>query len=130
MRKNTGILLNNKLLTGPTIQDDLMSIIMRWRKYKIAIKADIAKMYRQILIREEDINYQRILWRESSDQNLEEYHLLTVTYGTSCAPYLAIRTLHQLANEDGLKFPLAKLARLNDFYVDDVLTGCDTSKMG
>ena len=125
-KTHTGISLNNKLLTGPTIQDDLMSIIMRWRKYRIAIRADIAKMYRQILIREEDVDYQRILWRESSNQDLEEYQLLTVTYGTSCAPYLAIRTLHQLANDDGHNFPLAKSVLLNDFYVDDVMTGADS----
>lgn len=45
-RKSTPRLsLNNKLLVGPTIQDDLFSISVRWRKQNVAFIADIEKMY-------------------------------------------------------------------------------------
>lgn len=117
--------LNDNLLIGPTIQQDMSSIIMRWRKHRIAFTADIEKMYRQILVHPEHTDLQRIIWRNSPHEKLREYKLMTVTYGTSSAPYLAIRTLHQLARDEKEAHPEAAKIILNDFYVDDVATGAD-----
>ncbi|CAB3238247.1 unnamed protein product [Arctia plantaginis] len=55
--------LNDELLVGPKLQQDLRHILMRWRTHKICISADIIKMYRMVHVAEEDSNYQRILWR-------------------------------------------------------------------
>lgn len=52
--------------------------------------------------------------------------MATVTYGTSAAPFLAIRTLHQLANDEETSFPTASKILKQDFYVDDMLTGEET----
>ena len=41
----------------------------------------------------------------------------------TCAPYLALRTLRQLAHDEGPHFPKAAHALLQDTYVDDVLSG-------
>jgi hypothetical protein len=38
--------LNDVLMTGPTIQDDLVSIVLRFRCHKYGLKSDICKMYR------------------------------------------------------------------------------------
>ncbi|XP_018401515.1 PREDICTED: uncharacterized protein LOC108778723, partial [Cyphomyrmex costatus] len=46
----TGISLNDIQMVGPTIQRDLISIILSFRQYPYVIGADIAMMYRQILI--------------------------------------------------------------------------------
>ena len=59
--------------------------------------ADIEKMYRQVLIDEADRNFQLILWREKQSDNIEIFRLNTVTYGTSSAPFLAIRCLTYLS---------------------------------
>lgn len=127
-KSSTGVSLNDQLLTGPTIQSTLFSIIMKWRKYKVAITADVEKMYRQIKINDADHNYQRIVWRSSPTQRINEYQLRTVTYGTSAAPYLAIKTLHTLAKDDQKLYPKASLVALNDFYVDDMMSGADTEE--
>lgn len=87
-------------MIGPKVQDDLFDIILRWRRLKIVITADVEKMYRQILVRSEDAEYQRIVWREKPDQPIKKYKLVTVTHGTSCAPYLAIKTLQQLVIDE------------------------------
>ncbi|KAJ8966952.1 hypothetical protein NQ317_006782, partial [Molorchus minor] len=50
-----------------------------------------------------------------------------VSYGTASAAFLAITCLHQLAYENMLEFPKACHIIKNDFYMDDVLSGCDTS---
>ncbi|XP_033218065.1 uncharacterized protein LOC117173535 [Belonocnema kinseyi] len=83
-------------------------------------------MYRQVLISEEDTRYQKILWRKSRDEPIETYCLNTVTFGTACAPFLAIRTLHQLAEDERESFPIASAVLQRDFYVDDFVTGAST----
>ncbi|UYV70993.1 hypothetical protein LAZ67_8001354 [Cordylochernes scorpioides] len=57
---------------------------------------------------------------------LLDYRLLTVTYGLSCAPYLSMRTLHQLARDKVSTFPVTSKIVQTDFYVDDLLSGADT----
>ena len=46
--------------------------------------------------------------------------------GEVSAPFLAIRTLHQLAEEEHKHFPLAAKVVKEDTYVDDVITGANT----
>lgn len=121
-KDSSGKSLNDTLLIGPTIQDSLHSILLRWRKHKYAITADAEKMYRQIEINPHHQQYQRILWRDE-DHNLVEYELSTVTYGTASAPFQAIRTLHQLAQDDKQKYPLASERTIKDMYVDDFISG-------
>uniref|UniRef100_A0A2H1WZP8 SFRICE_032395 n=1 Tax=Spodoptera frugiperda TaxID=7108 RepID=A0A2H1WZP8_SPOFR len=60
------------------------------------------------------------------------YVLCTLTYGTKAAPFLAMRTLQQLAKDEGNNFSLAKKALENDLYMDDVISGhhtIDTTKL-
>ncbi|XP_055621911.1 uncharacterized protein LOC129765534 [Toxorhynchites rutilus septentrionalis] len=45
---NTGVSLNDTLMVGPQIQDDLVAILLRFRFPQYAIISDIEKMYRQI----------------------------------------------------------------------------------
>ncbi|UYV71914.1 hypothetical protein LAZ67_9001136 [Cordylochernes scorpioides] len=101
-------------------------LLLIFRTYPVAITADIEKMYRQIRIHPEDADYQRILWRPSPEEPVVDYRLLTVTYGTTSAPFLAMRTLQQLAEDEGQNYPEASRVTLNDFYVDDLLTGAQT----
>ncbi len=49
-RTSSGLSLNDLLLVGPTIQPDLFQILVNFRSYSIALKADIVKMYRQVLM--------------------------------------------------------------------------------
>lgn len=53
----TGYSLNDVLVMGAIYQQDLFSIVVRFRKYKYAFTADIAKMYRQINVHQDDIKY-------------------------------------------------------------------------
>ncbi|XP_025997552.2 uncharacterized protein LOC105197924 [Solenopsis invicta] len=84
---------------------------------------DISKMYRQIFVHEDQTALQSILWREDPTTDIEEYELLTITYGTKPASFLAVRCLHQLAELEKEKFPKAAEVVLKDFYIDDLLTG-------
>ncbi|UYV80734.1 hypothetical protein LAZ67_19001563, partial [Cordylochernes scorpioides] len=125
-KSENNVSLNQFLHKGPKIQQDVFFILLRFRTYPVAITADIEKMYRQIKIHPEDADYQRILWRPSPEEPVVDYRLLTVTYGTTSAPFLAMRTLQQLAEDGGQNYPEASRVTLNDFYVDDLLTGAQT----
>ncbi|XP_076660720.1 uncharacterized protein LOC143364103 [Halictus rubicundus] len=125
-KSTTGISRNDAELVGPIVQDELFSILLRFRKFKIVLSADIAKMYRQVLVRKEDRRYQLILWRFREEDNIDTYSLNTVTYGTASASYLATRALHQVGIDCARSSPHASDVILHDFYVDDLLTGCDT----
>ncbi|XP_058810958.1 uncharacterized protein LOC131675834 [Topomyia yanbarensis] len=87
--------------------------------------SDVEKMFRQINLSPEDRPLQCILWRAAPGEEVEVYELNTVTYGTKPAPFLATRTLKQLATEEEGRFPLAARAANEDTYMDDVITGSD-----
>ena len=75
--------LNEILMVGPTIQQDLITTMFSFRLHKFALTADISKMYRQFNIDEPDRKYQLILWRSNPDHPIKIYQLNTVTYGLS-----------------------------------------------
>ncbi|XP_076291883.1 uncharacterized protein LOC143214555 [Lasioglossum baleicum] len=120
---SNGTSLNDHLLIGPKLQTDLPTIILRCRQYRYVLTSDITKMYRQILVDPQDVDYQRILWRSSPLEPMGHYQLLTVTYGTSPAPFLALRVLQQLIEDEGRQFPLATRILQHHLYVDDCVFG-------
>ncbi|XP_070518860.1 uncharacterized protein [Cardiocondyla obscurior] len=119
----TGVSLNDILHSGPKLQTELPAILLQWRQFRFVYTADIAKMFRQIKVDERDVDSQCILWQPEATGSLQEYQLLTVTYGMTCAPYLALRVLRQLADDDGPRYPLAVPILRRQIYVDDVLFG-------
>ncbi|XP_075157748.1 uncharacterized protein LOC142231014 [Haematobia irritans] len=122
-KTKSGFSLNDVLHTGPTLQSDLTSIILNWRKYQYVFCGDIQKMYRQIILHPHDRPYQRILFRGSTDGPIKDYQLKTVTFGINCAPFLAIRTLLQLASDYEGKYPRVAEILRRETYVDDILSG-------
>ena len=118
---STGVSLNDTLMVGPTIQASIFILHLRFRLHKIALTADIEKMYKQILVRPEDRKYQRILWYDKEDIVTLESN--TVTFGESSAPYLAIRCLFKLADDEKERYPFGANVIKRDTYVDDLTTG-------
>jgi len=118
--------LYNNLLVGKNLLPALDHILLRWRWHRYVMASDIEKMYRQILVHNDDRDLQRILWRSDIRQEMSEFRLTTVTYGLVCAPFLAVRTLRQLAEDEADRFSKGSSVLLRDVYVDDVLTGADT----
>lgn len=106
-KSTTDVSLNDVMMIGPTVQDSLFDIVLRFRMYKYAFTADVSKMYRQVLMSPEHRKYQRILWRENRTDPLKELELSTVTYGTAAAPYLATRAMIQLARDEHDNYPTA-----------------------
>jgi hypothetical protein len=127
-KTTNGLALNDILMVGPTLQEDIQAIILRFRTHQIAFTADIEKMYRQIRVDERDCRFQRILWRKPNEQQIKTFELQTVTYGTASAPFLATRCLLQLAREESHNYPKAAEILSRDFYVDDCISGCKNAE--
>jgi len=127
-KDTNGRSLNEALHIGPSILRNLFSICKRFRMFKFVFSADIVKMYRQIWVAANHCGYQRIVWREDETTPIKHYELSTVTYGTSCAPFLAVRVLDQIAHDHQHDFPTAAKILKEQFYVDDVLTGAHTEE--
>ncbi|XP_023248350.1 uncharacterized protein LOC111644041 [Copidosoma floridanum] len=124
-RTRDGLCLNGFLHTGAPLQRDLSLVLLNWRRYLYVFTADIVKMFRQIRVKPEDQDRQRIVWAPNPDSVPRDYRLTTVTYGTACAPFLAIRTLLQLTEDEGSRFPLGAACLSTETYVDDTFAGAD-----
>lgn len=127
-RNTTGLSLNYVLKCGPTVQHELLSIITRFRKHQIFITGDVEKMFRQIKVAKEDWRLQKVLWKSSPEEKLREYYLTTITYGTTSASFLAIYCLVTLSKSAEQSHPTAAKAIIEDFYMDDIMTGAETEE--
>lgn len=81
-------------------------------------------MFRQILVHSDDADFQRF-FDVRLTQSVQHYHLLRMTYGLAPAPYLAIRVLRQLVQDEGDAFLVTRPICENSIYVDDALFGVD-----
>lgn len=124
-KTSTGKSLNDIQPKGTINQDDLFDILLRFRKNRFVINADIEKMYRMIYINPKQQNLQCILWRENPTEPLLTYRLTTLSFGLKCAPCIATRCLQQLSQEHQTQHPEAAAAISTNFYMDDLLHGGD-----
>ena len=115
--------LNGLLHVGSNLLKSPVDMICQNRNFKIALSADIEKMYQQIMVHEEDRKYQAIIWRFNPQQKMSVFLLNTVTYGLGPSSFLAIRSLIQLATNYKVEHSLASAIVHNEMYSDNVLTG-------
>ncbi|GFW90786.1 integrase catalytic domain-containing protein [Trichonephila clavipes] len=127
-KPSNGNSLNSILGIGKMLQPDLFMILVKLRLNEIAFSADIQQMYRQILIDQEDQNFQCIVWRESKHSPMREYKLCTVTYGTASAPYLDTRCLFQTGLDLERDDPAVSSLIQESFYIDDLMAGASSSE--
>ncbi|XP_017468190.1 PREDICTED: uncharacterized protein LOC108360428 [Rhagoletis zephyria] len=91
--------------------------------HRYAVTADIAKMYRQVCVSLKHVDSQRIIWRRDPSLPIQDYRMLRVTYGVAAASHLAVKSLQETAKCSSNVSEKAAFVILNDFYMDDLLTG-------
>ncbi|XP_035787831.1 uncharacterized protein LOC118468171 [Anopheles albimanus] len=127
-KSTTGVSLNDLQTIGPVLQPDLLRIWLDFRLHTVVATADIAKMYRQIWVSDEDTWMQCILWRDHRTQPMQTYRLRTVTYGEAASSYLACRALQEAGEEVRASSPAVADAIRHGFYVDNLSLGAATSE--
>ncbi|CAK1584852.1 unnamed protein product [Parnassius mnemosyne] len=95
---SSGVSLNNIQMVGPVVQDDLLSILLRFRLHKYVLTADVEKMYRQIVIHPDDRYLQQIVWRDNPSEQLQAYQLNTFNSPRTRDTFLAASIMYNKAN--------------------------------
>ena len=127
-RTSTGTTLNEQFMIGPTVHSPLIDVLLRFRKFKIAMTTDVSRMYRAVLLPEEQRDLHRFFWRESSNEALQEYRMTRLTFGVSASPFAANMAVKRNAIDLEKEYPQAAEAVFESFYVDDGLVGAETKK--
>ena len=130
MKTTSGISLNDSLMVGPTIHPPLVDVLLRFRLHRIAIVADVSKMYRAIELPSSDRDLHRFVWRNHPDDTLLDYRMTRVTFGVSSSSFIANMTVKQNSIDFAHKYPLATKVVDESFYVDDCLTGANSVEEG
>ena len=87
---------------------------------------DVEKMYRAVLLPEDQRDLHRFLWREDPTQPIRDYRMTRLTFGVCASSFAANMALRQNALDYQHEYPQAAKAALDDFYIDDGLSGEDT----
>ena len=122
----TGVSFNDTLLVGPTIHSSLVDVLLRFRMHRIALVADVSRMYRAVSLSMPDRDYHRFVWRSRPSDPLRDYRMKRVTFGVAASSFAANMSVKQNAINLSSQFPLAAAAVDDSFYVDDCLCGADT----
>ena len=89
LEKCQGISLNDAMKQGPKLQRDLFDVLLRFRRFPVAIVCDIAEMYLRIGISPKDRPYHRFLWRGiDQDRRPDVYEFDRVVFGMISSPFL------------------------------------------
>ncbi|GFV49112.1 integrase catalytic domain-containing protein [Trichonephila clavipes] len=72
---SNGLSLNSIQYNGGLVQNDLFTIMIKFREHPYAFMADVKMMYRMILIHESQQPLLRILWKESPEDPVKTFEM-------------------------------------------------------
>ena len=118
-----GISLNNCLAKGPDCYSNgILGLLLRWRENKIAVVADIRKMYHSVRLAEDDMHCHRFLWRSfDSKREPDVYVIQRVNMGDRPAAAIATEALKQTAENCRSSYPKAAEFVISSSYMDDLI---------
>lgn len=122
-QKCNGVSLNDLLMKGPDVLNQIRAVLLRFRGRIYAALGDIKKMYNSVWLEDREVHLHRFLWRDSEDEELGEYAITRVNIGdkpAGCIAQLAMRETANLPSFTHLKDEQQVLQK--DSYVDDILT--------
>ncbi|XP_069109740.1 uncharacterized protein [Argopecten irradians] len=129
--KHEGLSLNQVLMKGPDLTNNLLGVLLRFRKEDIAISCDVEQMFYCFGVREDQRNFLRFLWYEDNNPTkpLIEYRMCKHVFGNSPSPAVATYGLRKTVQETENTFggDVTDFVTKN-FYVDDGLTSVPTAQ--
>ena len=130
----TGKSLNDCLLPGPPLQQQIAAVELRFRRRKVALIGDCKKMFLQVLVHPDDRPFLRFLWHDPDDVHAvpQVYQFRTLIFGAADSLFQAISCFQRLVADRRRRGNLSPLEErvcetiLRDTYVDDITTGGDS----
>ena len=126
-----GTSLNQKLLTGPDLLQELPGILIRFRERPVAIAGDIDQMFLQVAIQQQDRPALSFLWRNMEhNRPPDTYEMNKAIFGAKCSPAIASYALRKameahLGKE--VQWRAEQLAK--QFYMDDYVASEETPEL-
>ncbi len=118
--------LNNHLLSGPNILNDVVAVLLRFRSGLVSFSGDIKKMFLRIFLAPEDRPYHCFLWREAPDKPLRVLQFQVHVFGNAGSPFVAVFVVKEHAKKYVGEFPVAVESINNSTLIDDVLDSADS----
>ena len=122
------VCLNDKLLAGPDLLHGLIGTIFRFHERPVALTADIASMFLQVQVPEQDRTCVRFLWRPRINEHVQIYEYQHQVLGAKCSPTCASYTRKRVGLDNEEMYPIAAKAIQNNFYMDDFIESVETAE--
>lgn len=129
--KYAGTSLNEQLLQGPDMTNNLVGVLTRFRQEPVAVMADIEKMFYQVHVQSKDSDYLRYLWWPEGDllREPQEYQMKVHLFGAVSSPSCASFGLRKTAEDSRNDFAEETVETVKrNFYVDDCLKSTFTEQ--
>lgn len=120
-KTHTGLSLNDVLHIGPNLQTDLFLLLLDFRLFPIAMNADIKQHYLRISVPTDQRKYLRILFRFNESEEVRTFAFNRQPFGLKSSPYIAMRTVRQLASDMSPYYPQAAKVAESCLYMDDLV---------
>ena len=120
--------LNDCLEVGPSLVNDLCSILLRFRVHKIALSTDIEKAFLHVKLNASDQDFTRFLWLSDPDDaesDFDTYRFKVVLFGSASSPFMLVATLRLHLSKYNSQ--VAHNMQQN-LYVDNVISGSPTKE--
>ena len=94
--------MNDNLLVDPNLTCNLLAVLLRFRKWPIAVVADIKAMFSQMFVDKRDQDAFRFLWYLDDDLTEEplDFRMRTHVFGAKSSPCCAAYALRATAKDN------------------------------
>ena len=124
-----GTSLNDQLLQGPDLANNLLGVLLRFRREHVAVQGDIEAMFHQVRVPRQDRDLMRFLWWQDGNLNKEPkiYRMKVHTFGATSSPSCCNFTLKHVAEEHKSEYDDTVTDAVNkNMYVDDCLVSLES----
>ena len=114
-----GISLNKACYQGPVMNNLLLGVLLRFRRYPYALTGDLEAMFLQLKVPPKDRNALRFIWKDKQGK-IQHFRMTSHLFGGVWCPAAAMFVLRKTIELFGDNSDLDD-AMCRSFYVDDLL---------
>ena len=125
--KHQGTSLNDQLLQGPDLTNNLVGVLTRFRQEPVALMADVESMFHQVHVSPRDCDALRFLWWSNNDLNSEpeEHQMMVHLFGATPSPSCANFGHWQTAEDNQQEFSKDAVDSVkNNLYIEGCSRQC------
>ena len=125
VRDRNGTSLNDKMLTGPVPDADLVRILLQWRRGPFAVSADVQECFLNIKLHPADQDHFRFLWSTQGGAEPQKYKFTSLIFGSKASPWISSTALFKLLELHEHTDPELVRQVRRSIWVDDILLSFD-----